>query len=120
MRINRRQFGWGIAVVAGVASAAAQQPVVADRSIVERRIYAHGSVLPPMEVLLRHGIHPASVAQRQEGTAYSMPFDSAEARIKAWDRFNTDEDWCLIRDAGTVALQEVQIYPAGKIFEISL
>ena len=58
--------------------------------------------------------------RQQNGTAYSIPFASTEARVKAWDRFNADENWCMIRDAGTVALQEVQVYPAGKIFEISL
>ena len=86
----------------------------------ERRIYALGSVLPPQEVLHRHGIHPESVKRRHDGIAYSTFFDSPEARVKAWDQFNADEDWWVIRDAGTVALQEMRIYPAGKIFEISL
>ena len=91
-----------------------------DRRIVEQRIYAQGSVLPPPEVLQRHGIHPVSVKGQQNGTAYSIPFASAEARVKAWDQFNVDEEWCAQRDAGTVALQGIQVYPAGKIFEISL
>ena len=125
MRIGRRQFAWGIAGAAAVGTATACPPVVVDRrvvdqSIVERRIYAHGSVLPPREVLQRHGIHPASVKRQQNGTAYAIPFDTLEARVKAWDQFNTDEDWRVMRNAGTVALREVQVYPAGKIFEISL
>ena len=98
----------------------ARPPAAADQRIGERRIYAPGSVLPPPEVLQRHGIHPVSVKQQENGTAYSIAFASAEARVKAWDRFNGDQDWCVIRDAGTVALQEVQVYPGGKIFEISL
>ena len=61
-----------------------------------------------------------SVKRQQNGTAYTIWFASLEARVKAWDRFNTDEDWCVIRNGGTVALQEVQVYPAGKIFEMSL
>ena len=61
-----------------------------------------------------------SVKRQQYGTTYWISFASVEARVKAWDRFNADDDWCVIRDAGTVALKEVQIYPAGKIFEISL
>jgi hypothetical protein len=125
MRISRRQFACGIAGVAALGSATARPPVVIDRRLVdqrifERRIYAHGSVLPPPEVLQRHGICPASVKRQQDGTAYWIPFDSTEARVKAWDRFNADEDWCALRDPGTVTLQEVQVYPAGKIFEISL
>ena len=127
MRISRRQFACGLAGVACLAhgaaalgSATAQPPDVVERRIVERRIYAPGSALPPRELLQRHGIHPVSVRRRQNGTAYSISFASVEARVKAWDRFNADEDWCVIRDRGTVALQEVQVYPAGKIFEISL
>ncbi len=117
MRISRRHFTCGIVGAAALGFAAGR---TADRGIVERRIYAHGSVLPPLEVLQRHGIHPAAVKPQPTGTIYVISFDSAEARVKAWDRFNTDEDWRTIRDAGTVALQEVQLYPAGKIFEISL
>jgi hypothetical protein len=115
MRISRRQFACGMAGVAALSSAPARPP-----GITEQRIYALGSVLPPREVLRRHGIHPESAKRQKDGVAYSIWFDSAESRVKAWDRFNADEDWCAIRDAGTVALQEVRVYPAGKIFEISL
>jgi hypothetical protein len=123
MRISRRQFASRLAAIAtprvagaaALGSATARWPVV-----IERRVYAHGSVLPPLDILCRHGIHPRSVKCQQNGIAYSIPFASAEARVKAWDQFNVDEEWCALRDAGTVALQEVQIYPAGKIFEISL
>jgi hypothetical protein len=94
--------------------------VVVDGGIIERRVYAHGSVLPPLGILRRRGIHAVSVKRRENDTVYSIPFASAEARVKAWDRFNADEDWCALRDAGTVALQDVQVYPAGKIFEMSL
>ena len=115
MRISRRQFACGIAGIAALGSAMAQPPGVA-----ERRIYARGSVLPPPEILRRNGIRPKSIARAENGTVYLIAFDTMEARVKAWDRFNADEDWGVIRDAGTVALQELQVYPAGKIFEISL
>jgi hypothetical protein len=115
MRISRRQFACGIA---GVAALGSRTP--RPQRIVERRIYALGSVLLPWNVLQRHGIRPLSVKRQQYGTVYSILFASLEARVKAWDRFNSDEDWCVIRDRGNVALQEVQVYPAGKIFEISL
>jgi hypothetical protein len=120
VRISRRQFVGGVAGGAALGSATAGLPAIAVRRIVERRVYAHGSVLPPLEVLQRHGIRPGSVERQQNGTAYSILFASAEARVRAWDQFNADEDWCMIRDVGMVALQEVQVYPAGKIFEISL
>ncbi len=115
MRISRRQFACGIAGVAALRCAKAEPPLIA-----ERRVYAHGSALPPLAILRRCGIHPVSLKRGQNGTAYSIRFSSLEARVKAWDRFNADEDWRAIRDAGTVALREVQVYPAGKIFEISL
>ena len=112
MRITRRAFAYGIA---GTALAATLPP-----PIHERRVYAEGSVLPPPEILRRHGIRPVSI----KGAEYLIPFASLEARTRAWDRFNTDEDWCAMRDAGNVALKEVQfypqVYPGGKIFEMSL
>jgi hypothetical protein len=118
MRISRREFACGIAGIA-VAAAAAQLPI-----IMERRVYSPGSALPPAEILHRYGIRPASVEPTQGGTAYRIPFASLEARVNAWDGFNTDEDWCAIRDAGNVALQEIRVYPpvypGGKIFEMSL
>ena len=120
MRISRRQFACGLAGVPGLASGAAaagsvtaRPPGVVERRIIERRVYALGSVLPPREVLQRHGIHPLSVERRQNGTAYSISFASVEARVKAWDRFNADEEWCAIRDAGTVALQEIRVHAAS-------
>ena len=115
MRISRRQFACGIAGVAALGSATGRPSLV-----VERRIYAPGSVLPPPEILRRNGIQPRSIARTDDGTVYLIAFDTLEARVKAWDRFNADQDWCVIRNAGTVALREVQVYPAGKIFEISL
>ena len=115
MRISRRQFAWGIAGVAALGSATAR-----PQAIIERRTYAFGSVLPPLEVLRRHGIHPVSVKRQQDGIMYSISFASVEARVQAWDRFNADPDWCAFRDGGSVALREIKVYPAGKIFEISL
>src|ERR1019366_1223099 len=110
MRITRREFAYGIAGTA-LAATAAEPPL-----IYERRVYAPGSTLPPPEILGRHGIRPVSV----KGTEYLIPFASLEARTRAWDRFNTDDVWCEMRDAGSVALKEISVYPGGKIFEMSL
>ena len=110
MRITRREFAYGIAGTALAATAAAPP------RIYERRVYAPGSVLPPREILHRNGIRPLSIT----GTVYLIPFASLEARTRAWDHFNNDENWCAMRDAGNVALQEIQFYPGGKIFDISL
>ena len=110
MRITRREFAYGIAGTA-LAVTAAEPP-----RIYERRVYAPNSILPPPEILSRHGIRPESV----KGTEYLIPFASLEARARAWDRFNADDDWCAMRDSGNVTLQEMQVYPGGKIFEMSL
>jgi hypothetical protein len=100
MRITRREFAYGIA---GTALAATS----VQSLIRERRVYATGSTLPPPEILRRHGIRPVSV----KGGEYIIPFDSLEARTRAWDRFNTDDVWCAMRDAGSVSLTEIQVYP---------
>jgi len=110
MRLTRREFTCGIAGIA-FAATAGEPPL-----IYERRVYAPGSTLPPPEILNRHGISPLSV----KGSEYLIPFASLEARTLAWDRFNTDDVWCAMRDRGSVALNEIQIYPGGKIFEMSL
>jgi hypothetical protein len=105
MRISRRQFARGVAGIAALGSAIARPP-----RVVERRIYALGSALPPPEILRRNGIWIGSMAGTENGTVYLIAFDTLEARVKAWDRFNADEDWCVIRDAGNVALQEIRVY----------
>lgn len=86
----------------------------------ERRVYAPGSTLPPRKILDRYGLRPESVRRTQDGTAYVIPLASLEARVKAWDRFNADEEWRAIRDLGKVSLLDVRVYPGGKIFEMSL
>ena len=83
---------------------------------IERRVYAPGSTLPRPEILERHGIRPVFV----KGSEYLIPFASFAERARAWDLFNNDENWCELRDAGNVSLEEIQIYPGGKIFEMSL
>ena len=114
MRISRRAFACGLTGIA--AAAAAFEPPV----IMERRVYASGSAVPPLEMLHRNGILPMSVKQTQDGTAYMFAFESLEARVNAWDRFNTDDGWCAFRDASGVKIKEISIYPGGKILEMSL
>lgn len=115
MRITRRELACG---VAGIAAAVLMEGNPAG--VRERRVYAPGSALPPGEILDRYGLRPESVQRTQDGTAYVIPFASLEARIKAWDRFNADEEWRAIRDTGTVTVRSVRFYPGGKIFEMSL
>jgi hypothetical protein len=114
MRISRRAFACGLAGIAAAADAF-ETPVIN-----ERRVYAPGSALPSAEVLRRNGILPVLVKQTQDGTAYLLAFGTLEARVKAWDRLSTDADWQAIREARSVEIKEISVYPGGKIFEMSL
>jgi hypothetical protein len=113
MRMSRREFACGLT---GIATAAA----AFDPPINERRVYAPGSAIPPLEILHRNGILPVSVKQTKDGTVYLIAFESLEARVQAWDRLNADDGWCAIRNASVVAIKEIRVYPGGKIFEMSL
>jgi hypothetical protein len=110
MSISRRQFAGGIAGAAALGCTAARLPDFVLPSIIERRVYALGSVLPPLTVLQRNGIYPQSVKRQQDGTAYLIAFASEKSRVKAWDQFNADEDWRVIRDTGRVALREIRVH----------
>jgi hypothetical protein len=114
MRISRRAFACGLAGIAAAADAF-ETPVIN-----ERRVYAPGSAVPPLEMLHRNGILPLSIKQTQDGTAYLFVFGSLEARVKAWDGLSTDAGWRAIREARGVEIKEISVYPGGKIFEMSL
>ncbi len=122
MRFSRRQFACGLAGAFGLAgvTALATATTPDPAGIWERRVYAHGSALPTAEALRRSGVCPVSLECTNEGTVYVIPFVTLEARAQAWDRFNADQEWHAIRDLRNVALREIRVYPAGKIFEISL
>ena len=108
MRLSRREFTYAIAGIAATAATAATASNLP--AIEERRVYAPGSTLPPLKILHRYGIHPKSFDGTPDGTAYLIEFASLEARVHAWDGFNTDQDWCAIRDAGNVALKEIRVF----------
>jgi hypothetical protein len=114
VRISRRAFACGVAGIVAAVDAF-ETPVIN-----EWRVYAVSSAVPPLEILSRNGILPVSVKPTQDGTAYLFAFESLEARVKAWDRFNADQGWCAIRDARDVEIMEISVYPGGKIFEMSL
>ena len=120
MRLSRRKMLLGSAGVTLAGRNAGTAAFTGTTAFWERRVYGPGSVLPPEEALRRSGICPAWVRLVVEGTQYVIPFDSMESRTRAWDLFNTDPAWCVIRDRGNVRLSEVAVYPGGNIFEMSL
>jgi len=105
MRISRRKFACGLTGFA--LAAAAGQPL----AIWERRVYLGGSALPPTEILEHNGIRVVSVTPTNDVTAYLFAFESLEARISAWDRFNADEAWGAIRSGRQVAVKEIRVCP---------
>lgn len=123
---SRRQF---VFVLAGAAAARrtfaqgrAKRSIDAERrTIVERRVYDRSGVVPPASVLRRCGLdrfhrhdEPPS-ATLKSGTlspvTFLMLFASLEERARAWDRFNTDPEWCRLRESGPVRLQEISFPP---------
>jgi hypothetical protein len=114
MNFSRRELVLGLAGIAMAGRAATSAQVL------ERRVYGYGSVLPPEEALHRNGIRRAWVRFALQGTEYGFTFDSLASRAQAWDRFNADREWCVLREAGSVRLTEITLYPGGKIFEMSL
>jgi hypothetical protein len=119
MPVSRRTFALGLAAT-GLARAAGQHAktraagIVERRNasgagIVEQRVYAPHSALPPLVLLHRHGIHPQSVRHTTLGTEYRIPFASPESRCAAWDRFNSDPAWCALRGQGNVQLREIAV-----------
>ena len=114
MGFGRRELLFGFAGVATVGRAANPAQVF------ERRMYGAGSVLPPEKALHRSGIRRAWVRFALQGTEYGFTFDSLASRARAWDRFNADREWCVLRETGSVRVIEIELYPGGKIFEMSL
>jgi NIPSNAP protein len=78
-------------------------------AIFELRVYA--SYPHAMHAVLeRHGIRPVLREPGATGTAYLFPFESLEARQRAWDAFNADPDWHTLRAGGQVNVKEISLY----------
>jgi len=103
MHLSRRTFVFVLPTVGLAWRADAGRPVV------ERRTYGKGSLLPSRELLVRNGIRPTSIRQMPEGAEYAITFDSLEERAKAWDRFNSDPEWCKLRARGAIQVVEIAI-----------
>ena len=128
-QVNRRQFARLFAGFAAAASAftkprgialdafvAPRLPrrLVVDKidsraAIFELRVYgSHPQAMQP--ILERHGICPAVCRHSATATACLIPFESLEARQRAWDAFNADPDWHALRAGGPVNVREISLY----------
>jgi hypothetical protein len=126
--VSRRQFARvlaGSAAVFAIGVPIALDAIVGPR--LPRRLLVHGlstaAVLFELRVygshpramqavMERHGIRPALREVSATGTAYLIPFESLEARQRAWDAFNADPDWHALRAAGPVNVKEISLYRA--------
>ena len=125
-QVSRRQFArvlGGSAAVFAVGGPITLDAIVAPElpcrllvhglstatSVFEFRVY--GSHPRAMRAILeRHGIRPALRERGTIGTAYLIPFQSLEARQRAWDAFNADPDWHALRASGPVNVKEISLY----------
>ena len=124
--VSRRQFAQvlaGSAAVFAMGGPVALDAIVAPRlprrllvhglstaaGLFELRVYgSHPRAMPA--ILKRHGIRPAWREHSTIGTAYLIPFESLEARQRAWDAFNADPDWHALRAGAHVNLKEISLY----------
>ena len=81
------------------------------RIVVERRVYDRAGAVPPASLLRRCGIHSFHRHDRLSRVTFLMRFASPTERVHAWDRFNTDPEWCALRESGPVLLKEIS-FPA--------
>src|SRR5579864_8359955 len=78
-------------------------------AIFELRVYA--SHPHAMQALLeRHGIRPVLREPNATGIAYIFPFESLEARQRAWDAFSADHGWHALRAGSQVDVREISLY----------
>jgi hypothetical protein len=103
MDLSRRQF----VGLLGVSRVAFSTPAARGEPIVERRVYDHASVIPPESVLKRCGLHRFRRYDGPERVTFLVRFASTGERARAWDRFNTDPEWCRLRAGGDVRLKEL-------------
>ena len=142
-QVSRRQFAQmlaGSAAIFAIGGPIALDAIVAPQlprrllvhglstaaGLFESRVYgSHPRAMPA--ILERHGIRPALREHGASGTAYLIPFESLEVRQRAWDAFNADPDWHVLRAGGQINVREISLYrlagrsyPGGKIFAMSL
>jgi hypothetical protein len=126
-QLSRRQF---TRVLAGSAAVfAIGGPIALDAIVAPQlplRLLVHGLSTPAglfelrvygshpramHAVMERHGIRPVLRKRNAAGSAYLIPFESLQARQRAWDAFNADPDWQTLRAGGQVVdVKEISLY----------
>jgi len=85
-------------------------PISTD-TVVELRVYDRAGAVPPVSILRRCGIRPVSFEKTGSDVELTFSFRSLAERVRAWDRFNSDPEWCALREGREVRLSEIAILP---------
>ncbi|HEV2199021.1 MAG TPA: hypothetical protein VGR73_04310 [Bryobacteraceae bacterium] len=109
--MSRRQFVFVLAAAPAARLPALAQGKAEPRTIVEQRVYDRAGVIPPDFVLRRSGIQWFTRRDEPGRVTFLTRFASPVARARAWDRCNTDSEWCALRESGAVLLKEIS-FPA--------
>jgi len=107
MQITRRQFAIVSGISTGMARAAAAGGKEYARATVERRVYDRAGAVPPVSALQRCGMTHVRCRDRGTNVELAIVFRSFAERACAWDRFNSDPEWCALRESREVRLREI-------------
>ena len=107
MTFTRRQFAAFLGVAPAGLFGEHAKPLCKSGRILERRIYDRAGVVPPRSVLRRSGIERFARREGKRHVEFRIQFDSLGERTRAWDRFNSDPEWCALRAGGDVRLTKI-------------
>jgi len=126
-QLSRRQFARVFAGLAAAPVFAKPRGIALDAFVaprLPRRLIVHHVDQAAVFELRVYGSHPRAMhavmerhgirAVVQKPGAYLIPFESLEARQRAWDAFNADPDWHAVRTAGTVNVKEISLYRLAR------
>jgi hypothetical protein len=113
MDVTRRHFGRTLSVAPLLLRPAFATSATSTNTdaVVERRVYDRAGAVPQVSILRRHGIRLVSFENTGSDVVLTVSFRSLAARVRAWDRFNSDPEWCALRESREVRLNEIAILP---------
>jgi hypothetical protein len=91
------------------AAPSALRSVFEGQAVIERRVYDRRGAVPPVRVMRRCGIALLSSENAGTEVVLKISFPSLAERTCAWDRFNSDPEWCALRATRAVRLTEISI-----------
>ncbi len=113
MDVTRRHFGRTLGVAPLLLRPAFATPATSTSTdaVIERRVYDRAGAVPPVSILRRCGLRLVSSENAGGDVVLTISFHSLADRVRAWDRFNSDPEWCALRESREVRLNEIAILP---------